>query len=81
MHKQLFNMVKHSLIVLPILIFTLTTNPSKAASPLQNYKVYNACDAYLNAEDEESKDMGEIACSLYLDMLFESYYYHWNYCN
>ena len=58
MHKQLFNMVKHGLIVLPILIFTLTTPlPSKAASPLQNYKVYNACDAYLNAEDEESKDI------------------------
>ena len=80
MHKQTFDIVIHSLIVLPIFIFTLTTPPlSKAASPLQNYKVYNACDAYQNAEDEESNKKGEIACSLYLDMMFESYYYHWNF--
>ena len=80
MHTQTFNTVIHCLIVLPIFIFTLTTPQlSKAASPLQNYKVYNACDAYQNAEDEESNKKGEIACSLYLDMMFESYYYHWNF--
>ena len=80
MHKQLFNTVIHDLIVLPIFILTLTiTLPIKADSPVQNYRVYNACDAFINHEEQESRDNGEIACSLYLAMMFESYYYHWNF--
>lgn len=48
MHKQLFNTTICGLIILPILIFSLTiTTPIKADSPIHNYRVYNACDAFL----------------------------------
>ena len=74
MKKQLKIWTLHSLIVLPILVFTLTIpQPSLSESPLPIYKVYNACDTSVNSEDEKDREIAGWVCEMYMNALFESY--------
>ena len=80
MKKQLKIWTLHSLIVLPILVFTLTTSqPSLTASPLPIYKVYGPCDTSVNGEDEKDRELAGWICEMYMNAMFESYYYHFNF--
>ena len=80
MRKQLKIWTLHSVLVLPILVFALlTSQPSLPASPLPIYKVYSACDMSVNADEEDDREIAGLICKLYVDTMFESYYYHWSF--
>ncbi|SVA53283.1 uncharacterized protein METZ01_LOCUS106137 [marine metagenome] len=80
MKKQLKFWTIHSVIVLPILVFALTIpQPSLSKSPLPIYKVWEPCEAYKNSEDEDKKEIAGIVCHLYINTMYESYYYHWSF--
>ena len=75
----------HSLIALPILVFTLiTSQPSKSGTnedevAVANWQVYNACSDALNQEDDGKKDAANFVCRILTDMVYEQNNYHQSY--
>ena len=73
MKKQLKIQTIHSVIVLPILVFTLIIpQPSLSKSPLQIYRVWEPCDAYKSSEDDDEREIARIVCHLLIDTMYES---------
>ena len=85
MKKQLKIWTIHSVIVLPILVFTLiTSQPSKSGTnedevAVANWQVYNACNDALNQEDDGKKDAANFVCRILTDMVYEQNNYHQSY--
>jgi len=75
----------HSLIALPILVFTLiTSQPSESGTnedevAVANWQVYNACNDALNQEDDGKKDAANFVCRILTDMVYEQNNYHQSY--
>ena len=85
MKKQLKIWTIHSVIVLPILVFTLTiSQPCESGInedevAVANWQVYNACNDALNQEDDGKKDAANFVCRILTDMVYEQNNYHQSY--
>ena len=85
MKKQLKIWTIHSVIVLPILVFTLiTSQPSKSGTnedevAVANWQVYSACNDALNHDEEDKRKVSNFVCRILTDMIYEQNNYHESY--
>ena len=84
MHKQLFNTVIHSLIVLPTFILILIIpQPSESVEEkgIANWQVHSACKDALEHDDDSVRKTANFVCRILTDMIYEANYYHEGYIN
>ena len=89
MQKELTLIAIHSMIVVPILVFSLATAqpsnnfPLPEGNPLlsdptgiSNFQVHSACNDAVNSDNEVARKMGQFVCRMTQDMAYEHNNYH-----